>query len=78
MHCCFVVVLCCFVLLFFSSADRESEIEDRKLESWTSGNFEDCCFVVFKQIYMRLTFPLDVQQNAMVYQRLCMLLMRFW
>ena len=29
------------VFLFLSAADRESEIGDRKLESWTLGFFED-------------------------------------
>ena len=46
------MVFCC------SSADRETEIGDRKLESWTFGNFEDCCFC-FLTIYMILMILLD-------------------
>ena len=31
-----------FVLFVVSSVDRESEIGDRKFESWTFRKFEDC------------------------------------
>ena len=35
------------MLLLFSSADRQSEIVDRKLESWTCGNVEDWRLFLF-------------------------------
>ena len=38
---CFV----CFVFLCVSSADRESEIGDRKVESWIIGNLKIVVFV---------------------------------
>ena len=34
------IVFVLFSFFLFSSVDRESEIGDRKLESWTSGNLE--------------------------------------
>ena len=38
-------MLCCLFICFcFDSADRQSGIGDRKLESWTLGNYEDVCF----------------------------------
>ena len=51
-----LLVLCCFclfsvfVLLFMSADDRQSEIGNRKLESGTLGNVEDCRFV-FNMLY---------------------------
>ena len=40
--------------LFFSYADRQSEIGNRKLESWTLGHFEYCVFVCF--VFFVFTF----------------------
>ena len=42
--CVRVSVCMCVVLFCVYSVDRESEIGDRKLESWTLRNVEDCCF----------------------------------
>ena len=66
---CVVCVFLCFLL--FSSADRQSEIGDRKLESWTLGNVEDWRFFClipsdFYDFYY-------VYKNGMGYQRFCML-----
>ena len=45
--CCLFCVVDLFLICLFIiavSADRQTEIGDWKLESWTLGSVEDCCF----------------------------------
>ena len=63
---CLLFVFVCFVsfcllggnmFYVFSSADKQSEIGHRKLESWTLGHFEYCCcFVSFWCLFFLLDF----------------------
>ena len=42
-----LLIVFLFVFVFFSFAERQSEIENRKLASWTLGNVEVCrCFTL--------------------------------
>ena len=53
----FVVFVSFFVLLIgFSSAERQSEIGDRKLELWMFGHFEDCSFLICFMILQILLY----------------------
>ena len=47
-----LLFLLCFFFFVVSSVDRESEIGDRKLESWTLRILEDCSFFCFFLIYV--------------------------
>ena len=63
-----------FCAVFLSLADKQSKIGDRKLESWTLRNVEDCrCFCF---VSMMLTILLYVHKDVMLDQRFCMLLIR--
>ena len=71
-HCFVCVCVCC---CFVCSVDRQSEIGDRKLESWTLGHIEDC--ICFLKCYMMFTIFLIFQQHIMLYYRFGMFLIRF-
>ena len=61
--------------MIFSSADNESEIGDRKLESWSFEHVEySRCF----KICVWFLWFLLILFNVMVYQMFRMLLIRFW
>ena len=68
------VSLVIFFFEFFLLLINKTEIGDGKVESLTLRNVEDCRCL---RCFMISTIPLYVYQNDMLYQSICMLLIRF-
>ena len=70
----FLVLKCCYFCL---SADIQSEIGDRKLESWTLGSFDHCSFFVWNVVWS-WWFLCMFNNMLCSIKKCCMLLLRFW